>query len=105
MSGLDIDKEHIIEMACIVTDHNLEIVAEVKYRSRHSSVVWYNKVLLLLRHALNNFLWYQTVIFYSHFDLTSKTDSSLRPPLSVLRVVLLMELHCHTMANHHVQII
>ena len=47
MSGLDIDKEHIIEMACIVTDHNLEIVAEVKYRSRHSSVVWYNKVLLL----------------------------------------------------------
>ena len=28
MSGLDIDKDHIIEMACLITDSNLKIVAE-----------------------------------------------------------------------------
>ena len=27
--GLDIDKDHIVEMACIITDENLEIIAEV----------------------------------------------------------------------------
>jgi oligoribonuclease (3'-5' exoribonuclease) len=29
MSGLDIEKEHILEMACLVTDTDLNIVAEV----------------------------------------------------------------------------
>ncbi|KAK3096533.1 hypothetical protein FSP39_001095 [Pinctada imbricata] len=28
MSGLDINKEHILEMACIVTDSELNIIAE-----------------------------------------------------------------------------
>ncbi|KAK3602514.1 hypothetical protein CHS0354_029329 [Potamilus streckersoni] len=28
MSGLDIDKEHILEMACLVTDKDLNIIAE-----------------------------------------------------------------------------
>ena len=29
--GLDIDECHIIEMACLITDENLNIVAEVMY--------------------------------------------------------------------------
>lgn len=29
MTGLDIDKDHIIEMACIITDPDLNIIAEV----------------------------------------------------------------------------
>lgn len=29
MSGLDINTEHILEMACIVTDAELNIIAEV----------------------------------------------------------------------------
>ena len=28
MSGLDIDKDHILEMACLITDKNLNIIAE-----------------------------------------------------------------------------
>ncbi|KAJ8304069.1 hypothetical protein KUTeg_017652 [Tegillarca granosa] len=28
MSGLDIDKEHILEMACLVTDDQLNVIAE-----------------------------------------------------------------------------
>ena len=27
--GLDVDKDHILEMACIITDGNLEIIEEV----------------------------------------------------------------------------
>lgn len=30
MTGLDIDKDQIIEMACIVTDAELNILAEVR---------------------------------------------------------------------------
>lgn len=29
MTGLDIEKEHIIEMACLVTDTELNVIAEV----------------------------------------------------------------------------
>lgn len=29
MTGLDIDKDEIIEMACIITDSDLNIIAEV----------------------------------------------------------------------------
>ena len=29
MTGLDVKKEHIIEMACLVTDQDLNIIAEV----------------------------------------------------------------------------
>ena len=29
MTGLDVDTDHIIEMACLVTDSQLSIVAEV----------------------------------------------------------------------------
>jgi len=28
MTGLDLSKHHIIEMACIITDHDLNILAE-----------------------------------------------------------------------------
>lgn len=31
MTGLDIDKDQIIEMACIVTDAELNILAEVRW--------------------------------------------------------------------------
>ena len=34
MSGLDIDKEHILEMACLVTDTDLNVVAEVIYSNK-----------------------------------------------------------------------
>lgn len=30
MSGLDIDTDHILEMACLVTDADLNVIAEVK---------------------------------------------------------------------------
>lgn len=30
MTGLDIDKDQIIEMACIITDSDLNIIAEVR---------------------------------------------------------------------------
>ena len=30
MSGLDIEKEHILEMACLITDEDLNIIAEVQ---------------------------------------------------------------------------
>ena len=33
MSGLDIEKEHILEMACLVTDADLNIIAEVGFSS------------------------------------------------------------------------
>ena len=29
MTGLDVNKDHIIEMACIVTDANLKVIEEV----------------------------------------------------------------------------
>ena len=29
MTGLDAEKEHIIEMACLITEGNLKVVAEV----------------------------------------------------------------------------
>lgn len=29
MSGLDVNTEHILEMACIITDANLNVLAEV----------------------------------------------------------------------------
>jgi len=29
MTGLDVEREHIIEMACIITDENLTTIAEV----------------------------------------------------------------------------
>ena len=29
MTGLDVEKEHIIEMACLITEGNLKVVAEV----------------------------------------------------------------------------
>ena len=29
LAGLDVTKDHILEMACIITDENLNIVAEV----------------------------------------------------------------------------
>ena len=31
MSGLDVEKEHILEIACIVTDKELNVIAEVSY--------------------------------------------------------------------------
>jgi len=30
MTGLDVDTDHILEMACLVTDKDLTIVAEVR---------------------------------------------------------------------------
>ena len=31
MTGLDIETDHLIEIACLVTDGNLNMVAEVTY--------------------------------------------------------------------------
>ena len=30
MSGLDVNTDHILEMACVITDENLQVVSEVK---------------------------------------------------------------------------
>ncbi len=39
MTGLDVEKEHIIEMACLITDKDLNIVAEVKIFTC-TSILW-----------------------------------------------------------------
>ena len=33
MTGLNVDKDHILEMACLITDGDLNLVAEVRYNS------------------------------------------------------------------------
>lgn len=33
MTGLDIEKDEIIEMACIITDSDLHVVAEVRTKN------------------------------------------------------------------------
>ena len=46
MSGLDVNKEHILEMACIVTDANLDIVAEVRVNKSHTTLIIINTYLI-----------------------------------------------------------
>ena len=46
--GLDVDTCHIIEMACLITDENLNIVAEVK---RIRVVKTFSSINLLLKNG------------------------------------------------------
>lgn len=39
MTGLDIEKDKIIEMACIITDSDLNVLAEVRLSSQAPTVV------------------------------------------------------------------
>ena len=41
MTGLDIDKDHLLEIACLITDGELNVVAEVR---RRYALVWYTIV-------------------------------------------------------------
>lgn len=67
MTGLDVDTDHIIEMACLVTDRYLKVVAEVrlyfdKFQSyfmkeitvKQTYIVLFNYVLLRVNVNVNN---------------------------------------------------
>ena len=67
MTGLDVDTDHIIEMACLVTDRDLKVVAEVrlyfdKFQShfikeitvKQTYIVLFNYVLLRINVNVNN---------------------------------------------------
>lgn len=49
MTGLDIEKDQIIEMACIITDSDLNILVEVMLinRSDASAVAVFEEILFL----------------------------------------------------------
>ena len=38
MTGLEIDKDHLLEIACLITDGELNVIAEVRRRSIGSSL-------------------------------------------------------------------
>ena len=37
-AGLDVNRDHILEMACIVTDKELNVIAEVHIQTPNTSV-------------------------------------------------------------------
>ena len=56
MTGLDIDTDHIIEAACLITDGELNIIAKVRtektkpgHLSKYNTISWlYHAILVLL---------------------------------------------------------